>query len=116
MSIYVKNDSGVDIVDNLFEKYRSDFLGSKVFMVTFGKLQNGYLRSSGVNLPFSSDEVNVKLTKLNVVGLAVMALDYKYIGWFNKHTIYIYCSMPGAKNASDLAQNTAEVSVTISLK
>lgn len=116
MSIYVKTDSSAVSVDSLFQNYRNDFLGNKVFMVTFGKLQNGYLRSSGVNLPFSSDEVNVQLTKLNVVGLAVMALDYKYIGWFNKHTIYIYCNTSGAKNASDLAQNTAEVSVTISLK
>lgn len=117
MSIYVKTDSGANLLtDSLFQQYRDAFLGTKVFMMSFGKLQGAYLRSSSVNIPFSSDEVSVTLTKLNVVGLAVMGLDYKYIGWFQKHSIYVYCNTLGAKNASDLAGNVAEVSVTIALK
>lgn len=117
MSIYVKTDSGANsLVDHTFQAYRNAFLGNKVFIMSFGKLQGAYLRSSSVNIPFSSDEVTVTLTKLNVVGLAVMSLDYKYIGWFQKHSIYVYCNTKGANNASDLAGNVAEVSVTITLK
>ena len=116
MSIYVKTDTNVSPVGSLFETYRNSYLGTSVFLMTFGKIQNGFLRSSSVIIPWSSDEVNIKLTKLNIPGLSVIALDYKQIGWFNKHTIYVYTNTKGAKGATDLAQQCAEVSISITKK
>ena len=116
MSIYVKTDKTISPVGSLFETYRNSYLGTSVFMMTFGKIQNGFLRSSSVIIPWSSDEVNVKLTKLNIPGLSVVALDYKQIGWFNKHTIYVYTNTKGANGANDLAQQCAEVSISITKK
>lgn len=116
MSIYVKTNEAVSSVGSLFETFRNSYLGSAVFMMTFGKIQNGYLRSSSVVIPWSSDEVNVRLTKINVPGLSAIAIDYKQIGWFNKHTIYVWTNTKGANGASDLAQQCAEVSITITKK
>lgn len=116
MSIYVKTNEAVSSVGSLFETFRNSYLGSAVFMMTFGKIQNGFLRSSSVVIPRSSDEVNVRLTKINVPGLSVIAIDYKQIGWFNKHTIYVWTNTKGANRASDLAQQCAEVNITITKK
>ena len=116
MSIYVKTNEAVSSVGSLFETFRNSYLGSAVFMMTFGKIQNGFLRSSSVVIPWSSDEVNVRLTNINIPGLAVIATDYKQIGWFNKHTIYVWTDTKDAKGASDLAQQCAEVSITITKK
>lgn len=116
MSIYVKTDENVSPVGSLFETFRNFYLGSTTFMMTFGKIQNGFLRSSSVIIPWSFHEVNLRLTKINIPGLSVIALDYKEIGWFNKHTIYVYTNTKGANGASDLAQQCAEVSITITKK
>lgn len=116
MSIYVKTDKTISSVGSLFETFRNSYLGSTIFMMTFGKIQNGYLRSSSVIIPWSFDEVNVSLTKINVPGLSVIATDYKQIGWFNKHTIYVWTNTKDANGASDLAQQCAEVSITITKK
>lgn len=116
MSIYVKTAEAISSVGSLFETFRNSYLGSTTFMMTFGKIQNGYLRSSSVIIPWSSDEVNLRLTKINIPGLAVISTDYKYIGWFNKHTIYVWTNTKGAAGASDLAQQCAEVYITITKK
>jgi hypothetical protein len=116
MSIYVKTDKTISSVGSLFETFRNSYLGSTIFMMTFCKIQNGFLRSSSVVIPWSSDEVNVRLTKINIPGLSVIAIDYKQIGWFNKHTIYVWTNTKGANGASDLAQQCAEVSITITKK
>lgn len=116
MPVYVKTDKTVSPVGSLFETYRNSYLGSNIFMMTFGKIQNGFLRSSSVTIPWTSSEVNVKLTKLNIPGLSVIALDYKQIGWLDNHTIYVYTNTKGANGASDLAQQCAEVSITITKK
>lgn len=95
--------------------FRDAFLGNHCYTFSFGKINNGYLRSSSVFLPYAASEVNATITKINIPGGAELSKDYKYVKIMNNN-MHICCDTKGANNADTLIGQVAEVNITITKK
>lgn len=95
--------------------FRDAFLGNHCYTFSFGKINNGYLRSSSVFLPYTASEVNATITKINIPGGAELSKDYKYVKIMNNN-MHICCDTKGANNADTLVGQVAEVNITITKK
>lgn len=101
---------------SVFIAWREGFIGSRCYRFSFGKIHNGYLRSNQIQIPWTSSEVSVTLTKINIPGLAVLRTDYKTASITAEGGLYIQCSTKGAIDADNLANQVAECDITITKK
>lgn len=101
---------------NSWETYRNNFLGTKSFLFSFGKVHSGEIRSNAIFIPLTNKEVNVSLVSLNIPGLGYVPTDYKEISLNSEGMMYVYCSTSGANGANDLVNNVVACNINISKK
>ena len=101
---------------NSWETYRNNFLGTKSFLFSFGKVHSGEIRSNAIFIPLTNKEVNVKLVSLNIPGLGNVPTDYKEVSLGSEGMMYVYCSTSGANGANDLVNNVVACNINISKK
>lgn len=85
-------------------------------MFTFGNLNNGYIYSNQLNIPWKRDEVSVSLVKLNIPGSGIIPIDYKIADLTTEGGLYIYCSTSGANGADKLKWQTVQADIKITKK
>lgn len=101
---------------NSWEAYRNNFLGTKSFLFSFGKVHSGEIRSNAIFIPFTNKEVNVSLVSLNIPGLGYIPTDYKEVALGPEGMMYVYCSTPGANGINDIVNNIVACDINISKK